>query len=177
MPVLKSFPLLQTLFQRVMSPGEAPLMIMADATIADATIVDEPAIDIWSYAEPAGEESNPLNRNVLQWRRLISSVRDPVVEFSGQPVDVIGFVYRPASNDVQQFILARRVIRCCLADTMPLGLTIYSEDSEGFETGQWLRIKGQFEGMAMGNSTRLVVVPWKIEAIVEPKKAYINGVF
>ena len=64
--MLKNFPLLQNLTQFV-TGKEQPK--------------DEPAIDIWSYAEPAGEEPDPLQRNVLQWRRLITSVREPVAEF------------------------------------------------------------------------------------------------
>ena len=94
---LKKFPLLQNLTQFV--TGKEPAK-------------DEPAIDIWSYAEPAGEEPDPLQRNVLQWRRLITSVREPVDEFPGQPVDIIGFVHRPFPPMPNQFVLARRIIRC-----------------------------------------------------------------
>lgn len=56
---------------------------------------EAPAIDIWVYAEPAGEEPDPRQRNVLQWRRLITAVPDPIFSFAGQPVDVVGFVHRP----------------------------------------------------------------------------------
>ncbi|MEO0760087.1 MAG: TIGR03943 family protein, partial [Cyanobacteria bacterium J06648_16] len=62
----KNFPLLQNLAQFVLGKEQAK---------------DKPAIDIWAYAEPAGEEPDPLQRNVLQWRRLITSVREPVDEF------------------------------------------------------------------------------------------------
>ena len=101
------FPLLQNLTQWVTG-------LQSKAAEADD---NKAAIDIWSYAEPAGEELDPLKRNVLQWRRLITSVREPLDTFPGQSVDIIGFVHRQFPGAPNQFVLARRIIRCCLADT------------------------------------------------------------
>lgn len=145
----------------------------ANTTKAD----DQPAIDIWAYAEPAGEEPDPLKRNVLQWRRLITSVREPLAVFPGQPVDVIGFVHRSFPGTPQQFVLARRVIRCCLADTVPLGLAIHIDTADDFKDEMWLKVQGTFGTVAVRNKPMLVVVPEQIETIPEPQKAYINGVF
>ena len=167
---LQNLPLLQSLTDFVMRREPLP---------------EEPAIDIWTYAEPAGEEPDPLQRNVLQWRRLITSVREPLEVFPGQPVDVTGFVHRPSPPRPDplpsQFVLARRVIRCCLADTVPLGLVIETETASGYETNQWLQVKGVF-GTASSpeHSNRrptLVVIPDTITVIAVPDKAYINGVF
>ena len=138
---------------------------------------EQPAIDIWAYAEPAGEEPDPLKRNVLQWRRLITSVREPLEIFPGQSVDVIGFVHRSFPDAPQQFVLARRVIRCCLADTVPLGLAIYTEAADDYESETWLKVRGTFGTVVVRNKPLLVVIPEQIEAIAEPQKAYINGVF
>ncbi|MGP1387286.1 MAG: TIGR03943 family putative permease subunit [Thainema sp.] len=160
--MLKNFPLLQNLTQFV--TGKEPPQ-------------DEPAIDIWSYAEPAGEEPDPLRRNVLQWRRLITSVREPVEDFPGQPVDIIGFVHRPLPPMPNQFVLARRMIRCCLADTVPLGLAIATDTADAFPADQWLRVQGKFGTAFYRNHLTLVVIPDTITPIEEPQKAYINGVF
>lgn len=160
--MLKHLPLLKNLTQMITGKSEPP---------------GAAAIDIWSYAEPAGEEVDPLKRNVLQWRRLITSVREPVEAFAGQPVDIIGFVHRPLPVVPHQFVLARRVIRCCLADTVPLGLPIVVETSEQFSGEQWLRIQGVFGTILVRNRPTLVVIPNQITPIPEPQKAYINGVF
>lgn len=159
---LNNFPLLQNLAQFILGKEQAE---------------DKPAIDIWSYAEPAGEEPDPLQRNVLQWRRLITSVREPVDEFPGQPVDIIGFVHRPFPPMPDQFVLARRIIRCCLADTVPLGLAIATDIADTYEADQWLRVQGTFGTTLYRNRPTLVVKPDTITAIDEPQKVYINGVF
>lgn len=136
---------------------------------------EAPAIDIWVYAEPAGEEPDPLKRNVLQWRRLISSVREPLDEFPGQKVDVIGFVHRTPNDESNQFTVARHIIRCCLADTVPLGLTVQWDDSLAAET--WVRVRGQFTRVVGNAGEKLAIAPTKVEVIPTPQKIYINGVF
>lgn len=165
--MLKKFSLLQTLTQRVLGNGQP------DAKPAP----DVPAIDIWTYAEPAGEEPDPLQRNVLQWRRLITSVRDPLVEFPGQRVDVLGFVHRPMPLTPNQFVVARHIIRCCLADTVPLGLVVHTDAAEEWSNETWLRVRGRFAAVPVRNRPMLVILPESIESIRQPQKVYINGVF
>ncbi|MEB3251162.1 MAG: TIGR03943 family protein [Cyanobacteriota bacterium] len=138
---------------------------------------ESPAIDIWVYAEPAGEEANPLRRNVLQWRRLITAVPDPIFSFAGQSVDVVGFVHRPLGTPPNQLVVARQIIRCCLADTVPLGLTLQGEDLATYADQSWLRVRGRFEGVQQGTRSQLVVRPDRLEVIDPPQKQYINGVF
>ncbi|MEO1399850.1 MAG: TIGR03943 family protein [Cyanobacteria bacterium J06635_1] len=166
------FPLLQNLTQWVMRSK-------VDTTPASTanSEASKAAIDIWAYAEPAGEEPDPLKRNVLQWRRLITSVREPLEIFPGQPVDVIGFVHRSFPETPNQFVLARCIIRCCLADTVPLGLAIHTETADDFANDTWLQVRGTFSTVAVRNKPTLVIIPEQIETIPEPKKAYINGVF
>ncbi|MDJ0708710.1 MAG: hypothetical protein QNJ46_36065 [Leptolyngbyaceae cyanobacterium MO_188.B28] len=129
------------------------------------------AIDIWAYAEPAGEEPDPLKRNVLQWRRLITSVREPLDIFPGQPVDILGFVQCTFPDVPNQFILARRIIRCCLADTVPLGLAIHTDIADTFENETWLQVQGVFGSVEVRKRPTLVVIPNRIQTIPEPKKA------
>ncbi|MFM7528583.1 MAG: TIGR03943 family protein [Nodosilinea sp.] len=138
---------------------------------------EAPAIDIWVCAEPAGEEPDPRQRNVLQWRRLITAVPDPIFSFAGQPVDVVGFVHRPLGTPTNQLVVARQIIRCCLADTVPLGLTLQAEHLATYADQSWLRVGGHFEGVYQGTRSQLVVIPDHLEVIDAPQKQYINGVF
>jgi len=167
--MFKSWNLLKTLTETILKPFALPESEPAAPEAADA-----PAIDIWVYAEPAGEELDPLKRNVLQWRRLISSVREPLDEFPGQSVDVIGFVHR-TPHAAGQFTVARQIIRCCLADTVPLGLTVQWEGELAAET--WLRVQGQFARVTGSGGDQLAIAPSSVEVIPTPQKIYINGVF
>lgn len=160
--MLKNFPLLQQLTQFIsFSRAQS----------------EDPVIDIWAYAEPAEEEPDPLKRNVLQWRRVLTSVRNPTAEFLGQRVDVIGFVHRSLPTLPNQFVVARQVIRCCFADTVPLGLTVHTESAGSYSNDTWLRVRGQFITVLVRNRPTLVIEPDLIERIEPPQRAYINGVF
>jgi uncharacterized repeat protein (TIGR03943 family) len=165
--MLKPLNLLKNLTQAILQPASPP-----DPASSDET----PAIDIWVYAEPAGAEPDPLKRNVLQWRRLISSVREPLDEFPGQPVDVVGFVHRTPQDEPHQFTVAHHIIRCCLADTVPLGLTVQWQ-GEPFEAATWLRVQGQLDRVSGRAGEKLAIVPTNIKIIPTPQKIYINGVF
>ncbi len=133
--------------------------------------------DFWRYAEPAGKEPDPLKRNVLQWRRLILSTKDAVSVFAGQPVQVIGYVDRDNLTEPHLFNLVRPVIRCCLDDTVPLGIPIFSQDMEQLTPGTWLLVTGLLTTVTINQRESLVVQPDAIKLISKPEKVYINGVF
>jgi uncharacterized repeat protein (TIGR03943 family) len=165
--VLKRFKFIQNLTDWVVNP-----------TLPEHTEANTPTeTAFWDQAESAGEEADPLKRNILQWRRLISSVREPLDIFPGQPVDLIGFVHRTPQDATDHFTLARQVIRCCLADTVPLGLTVTSSEAQQFESHAWLHIQGVFTVAMNGNRRILAIAPQQIEQISPPRKIYINGVF
>jgi uncharacterized repeat protein (TIGR03943 family) len=169
--MLKPFQFLRSFTQRVLSAEDD----LGNGPVNAAT--DDPVLDIWSYAEPAGEEPDPLKRNVLQWRRLISSVRDPLETFPGQSVSVTGFVQRMPANSSDQFVIARPIIRCCLADTVPLGLVVHTPEAAAFDDDIWLHVLGRFGIQLIQDRPTLVVFPNRVKRIAVPKKLYINGVF
>lgn len=133
--------------------------------------------DFWRYAEPAGKESDPLKRNVLQWRRLILSTKDAAAVFAGQPVQVLGYVDRSNVTEPHLFNLVRPVIRCCLDDTVPLGIPVFSREAEQLAPGTWLRVTGLLAPLTINQREALVVQPDSIQLIQRPERAYINGVF
>lgn len=159
--MLKSLPFLQDLTRLVIS--EEP--------------ENQAAVNIWEYAEAASPEPNPLKRNVLQWRRIITAERDPVRVFSGQPIDIIGFVHRTPQDAPESFTLSRQIIRCCMADATPSGLVVYSSKALSYPTNCWLRVQGVFGGRSLNDTLTLVIEPTHIKRIREPKKRFINGVF
>lgn len=136
-----------------------------------------PALDIWTYAESAEAQPDPLLRHVVHWRRLISAVSDPVPVFIGQPLEVIGVVDVETRSEPYLFTLARPVITCCLADTIQLGLLVHNSECLSFDPHSWLRIRGKWGSLCIDDQEQLVIQPEHIQTIVEPTKKYINVVF
>ena len=80
----------------------------------------------------------PEQRTLMEWVYMLSSQPDPELH-KGAPVRISGFVWdRPGESAM----LARLIVKCCLADATPVGL--YVEWPDGFipKTDQWLEIEG-----------------------------------
>ncbi len=133
---------------------------------------DLSSIDVISVEEI---EDNPLDRNVLEWQRAFAIESDPTT-FNGQQADVIGFVYRDARFDpATQFLAARFVISCCVADAMSIGLVVEWPEAASLKQDSWVRVRGSFEAKLIDGQLRpvLVVAPGGIERIAQPANPYL----
>jgi uncharacterized repeat protein (TIGR03943 family) len=172
-----SAPILLGLLVRPQVLGSAAIAGQDIAAIAPSNPMVQTAstFDMDQVYEPAGDEPDPLKRNILQWRRMISGVRDPVAAFAGQPVDVVGFVYHAPSDKTNQFSVARYVIRCCVADATPLGLPVQSTESAGLTPDMWVRVHGALVAGTVNGQTVLAIEAQQIEPVPQPTTPYING--
>jgi uncharacterized repeat protein (TIGR03943 family) len=163
-----------------------PPQVLGSAAIGDQDITSGASVqpgfsqtatdfDMNRAYEPAGKQADPLQRNVLQWRRVLSSVRDPVATFSGQPVDVIGFVHRTPTTPPDQINLARFVIRCCIVDANSVALVVQTSEASALELDTWVRVQGAFAAGTVNGQRGLVIAPTRIEPVPQPSRPYING--
>jgi uncharacterized repeat protein (TIGR03943 family) len=116
----------------------------------------------------------PEQRSIMDWVRSFGA-SGSLTEFSGQPVDVVGFVY----NDVQldkntQFFAMRFVVSCCVADASSIGLIVeYSQTAE-LAADTWVRVKGKLEvKAARGQPAMPVVVAESVEQVEQPDHPYL----
>jgi uncharacterized repeat protein (TIGR03943 family) len=113
-------------------------------------------------------------RNVLDWLREFQSVSVPA-EFEGQPATVVGFVYRDERFAEGQFLLARFVLSCCVADAAPVGLVVQTPEAGALPADQWLEVSGRFAPGALGDEKLPVLIPEEIKAIEPPRQPYLYG--
>jgi uncharacterized repeat protein (TIGR03943 family) len=136
---------------------------------------DATTFDMNQAYEPAGDEPDPLKRNVLQWRRVISATRDPVTALAGQPVDLVGFVYFGPGDGNDRFTIARYVIRCCVADANALGLPVHAAQAGSLQADTWVRVRGVFAAGTVNGQPALVIEIQRFEPVAPPHTPYING--
>jgi len=100
----------------------------------------------------------PQDRNVLDWLRAFSTEADPAA-LNGQEADVVGFVYRDARFDeATQFMVARFVMSCCIADAQAIGLIVDWPLAATLHDDSWVRVRGRFEVRAFNG----VLAPWLV---------------
>ena len=108
----------------------------------------------------------PAQRSLTDWVRLLRSQPDPAL-FDGDPVRISGFVL-PMPD--QPPLLARLLVRCCLADATPVGLPVrWPIGSPPPKADQWLAIEGRMALEPRPSGASLVVVPNRVRSIARPR--------
>lgn len=115
----------------------------------------------------------PENRNVLDWVRAFSAAATPD-EFTGQPADLIGFVYRDIRfNDDTQFMVARFAVSCCTADALAIGVIVEMPDSAKYKQDGWVRVRGKFQVREFDSHQTPVLIAESIEETAMPERPYL----
>ena len=100
----------------------------------------------------------PEERTVLDWLGAFNASLDPS-EFNGQRADVIGFVHREASITApDQFMVARFVVSCCVADAQAIALTVEWFGGATLHEDAWVRVHGSFDVRTLDDATVPVLV-------------------
>jgi putative membrane protein len=88
----------------------------------------------------------------------------------GRQVDLTGFVMKAGSSPKAPFTLGRFYITCCVADAIPIGVTIDPTLAEGgFPKDTWLDVTG-----ALDKKGKIYVVDAeRIEKVPEPSNPYL----
>jgi putative membrane protein len=116
--------------------------------------------------------TNPLERNVLDWLRAFNRSTD-LSEFTGQPADIIGFVYREPGFPDGQFMVARFTISCCVADAGAIGLPVVWADETAIPDSQWVRIQGSFQLGEWRDQELPILYATSVETTAQPDHPYL----
>ena len=117
-------------------------------------------------------QRSPLDRNILDWLREFERASSPAA-FNGAPADVTGFVYREPGFADDAFMLSRFTMSCCVADAFPIGMPVSGPDAADFETGAWLRARGELEAADFDGEFMPVLFADTLEAVAEPRQPYL----
>ena len=108
----------------------------------------------------------PGQRSLTDWVRLLRSQPDPQL-YQGDPVRISGFVLTQPNGPPQ---LGRLLVRCCLADATPIGLSVQWPPGFTPKPDQWLAIEGAMGVDSVAGQQRNVVLPARIRPIPRPAR-------
>ena len=109
----------------------------------------------------------PAQRSLTDWVRLLRSQPDPS-QFENDPVRISGFVLPQPGGEPP--LLARLLVRCCLADATPVGLPVRWPAGAPPTADSWLAIEGTMAIERRSEGPRLVVMPRTIRTIPRPPR-------
>jgi putative membrane protein len=88
----------------------------------------------------------------------------------GRQVNLTGFVMKAGDSPKAPFTLGRFYITCCVADAIPIGVTVDPTLAEGgFPANTWLDVTGALDN----KSGSYVVDAERIEKVSEPSNPYL----
>ncbi|GIW17979.1 TIGR03943 family protein [Tepidiforma sp.] len=112
--------------------------------------------------------ADPARRNIYQWAYEFETA-DPAA-IAGQPVDVIGFVFRKPDDPPDRLRVARFVVACCIADAQGFTLPVAWKDAGALTNDQWVRVEGR---VGIGPDGEPVVLAAAVTPIEAPQNPYI----
>ena len=73
-------------------------------------------------------------------------------QLSGHRFRLTGFVYKDPDLENNQFVIARFVIVCCLADTVPIGIIAESPNASDLKSDTWVEAEGVLKMLSTFNA-------------------------
>ena len=111
-------------------------------------------------------------RNVLDWVRA-SQRGNGAEAIAGEEATVVGFVYRDERFADDQFLVARYVLSCCVADAAPIGLVVQWTEATALETDTWVEVQGHFTPGPFAGDSVAVLVADQVTGAERPAQPYL----
>lgn len=132
--------------------------------------------------ESFGATSRPEERSLVDWVRTLNAYPEPDA-YTGQKVNVQGFVIHKSALSEQYLLLARFVITCCAVDAYPVALPVKLDTSrQAYPPDTWLEVEGEMVTETLPNldtqlatpsmRRQLVIAAHRIQKIAVPADPY-----
>jgi len=110
------------------------------------------------------------DNNFFQWSQEIFIGLDA---YAGMQIEATGFILRDEQFETNDFALARLLMTCCVADTVPIGFLCRYENSANLEELSWIKVTGNIQVVDYNGQTWPVIVIDKLEKTSKPKNEYV----
>jgi uncharacterized repeat protein (TIGR03943 family) len=116
--------------------------------------------------------AKPEAKTLVDWVRTLNIYPEPD-SYTGQKVNVKGFVLHPANLPRNYLSVARFVITCCAADAYPVALPVkFTGDRNTYPQDSWLQVKGKMMTETLQGKRQLVIAATELQPISAPKNPY-----
>ncbi|MBI5960202.1 MAG: TIGR03943 family protein [Chloroflexi bacterium] len=153
------------------------LGVLVPANPLDSRAIEEQAAsELMSIQTSDSEviEDNPMERSILDWLRVFSLSTD-LDGFNGQQAEVIGFVYHdPQLDRSNEFMVARFIVSCCVADAQPIGMVVEWPESASLREDSWVRVRGVFEVRQLDGIDFPWLIAQELTFVDQPQNPYLH---
>jgi putative membrane protein len=152
------------------------LGVLVPSNPLDSRAIEEQAVsDLMSIQSSDSEviQDDPMQRTVLDWLKVFSLSTD-LNSFNGQQAEIVGFVYHdPQLDRANQFMVARFIVSCCVADAQPIGIVVEWSEAASLREDSWVRVNGIFEMRQLEGIDFPWLVAQTISLVDQPQNPYL----
>ena len=109
---------------------------------------------------------------ILDWIRAFNYAEDPSI-YTGQPADVIGFIFHDDSLPPNQFLVGRIGVTCCVADAVAIGVVVSWPDAEELPDNAWVQVTGDVQSTTLNNKTMPLIEATGVTRTEAPDQPYV----
>lgn len=126
-----------------------------------------------NYCNIPKPKEGETNVSINRWRSAFNSCQK-LSYFDNTSITITGFV---SSGTLQNygydyFELARYVISCCAADSIPMKILVEKTPANSYRDGTWLTIKGKLMQKIINSKAEYVITESTATAIPQPEDPY-----
>lgn len=114
----------------------------------------------------------PDTRSILEWMWAFDAAQDKD-QLEGQPVNLEGFVIVKENVPEGQFLVARFVITCCVADATAIGIAVDPSGTDMIMPEGWVSVRGTMRISRMDGESALLIEATEIQPIERPEQPYL----
>lgn len=116
-----------------------------------------------------------INITEQGFAELLTTISLFHANYIGKQIEISGFVYREEGMNENQFIVARLIMSCCSADSLPYGVIVHSERAKDFQNNDWIKLVGRIDRTNYNDVEVLAINPTFIKRISQPQNSYIEA--
>ena len=126
-----------------------------------------------NYCNIPKPKEGETNVSINRWRSAFNSCQK-LSYFDNTSITITGFV---SSGTLQNygydyFELARYVISCCAADSIPMKILVEKTPANSYRDGTWLTVKGKLMQKIINGKAEYVITESTTTAIPQPEDPY-----
>ena len=126
-----------------------------------------------NYCNIPKPKEGETNASINRWRSAFNSCQK-LSYFDNTSITITGFV---SSGILQNygydyFELARYVISCCAADSIPMKILVEKTPANSYRDGTWLTVKGKLMQKIINGKAEYVITESTATAIPQPEDPY-----
>lgn len=121
----------------------------------------------------AAAQKDAVDRTLLDWLHAFTASPDPAREYTGQPVDVIGFIYHDDRLAESEVLVNRFVVSCCVADASVVSMIVRSSDAAVLPNDTWVRVEGVLQPGEFAGRSLPIVAAQRVTPTDLPNQPYL----